>query len=783
MTKLFNLESYIQCCQYALVFKDSSNQLNYQSGEAYKLLLDKYADNRYLATPLINHHLPSQLTINPTKLDYLSVGTQLTHGEKQRLFIIRDTLDLMTLSTSNILGHKDGYLYSSAYHYWNHYLEIHQHGITKPLVFVDLDNFGISTLIPIRVLPENTRYQIPILDTRTPNQIVIDNYNCVETYTNICHSVACLLLNQFTELSNSSQTVNHLTAYLQKINFLQFIQPYVNQQSLGLIIEIYHNEEIFYKQVNLSMSKLANIVCKQINFSYLNQIANKYPQYKFVLVSQYNIFEEIKTSLVNFICLNPSSQQFQAIWTEKNNLDFPLFAIYLDDIEFAVAIDGKKEWIKLSHQKDAISYEGKPTVLIGSIPSKNQDFVRIPQERSSVNLPIRVNSDDYCINSVPQDYKIEIENYQGTEEVLVQIEFNLQPGSFPQLKVRDLGGRYRINTSLIDREQTYYSHIPPKKITINRQQKSLSQIKRLERGSSDFQSFIADLNLISDELDKIISQGYQRSNYDLLVNHIKNAHQKNRRKADLLEFIDISSNHLVVTELITVLQNTKFYRIVDVLYNLLTSNHRLNPNKKDFLLHTIILNGKLYYFSKYVSSDKLFFQLQFNTISQINNPKISNQYLQCLARIAINEKLQQKYFSLFDSQYSLENSQYLWGYGRILLWHYNFFNTSTKIISYRENFLKIINYLLVKPYRSFQYQYKQNAFLSLIYLLSFRYHYSEFCQPNSEEYLRAKQVIDHFQNDRIILNTVSREKSLNLYFQEMLERRSTEDGIDNLIQV
>lgn len=159
MTRLFNLESYIDFCQYALVFNYQSQEL---SAKTYKLLLDKYAEHRYLKPPIIdnidNHnHCSSQLAINPHKLDYQFTGTELTQGEKSRLFIISDTLDLMTLSMSNILGRNDGYLYSSAYHYWNHYTEIAQQKITKPLVFVDLDNFGISTLIPISFSqPENS---------------------------------------------------------------------------------------------------------------------------------------------------------------------------------------------------------------------------------------------------------------------------------------------------------------------------------------------------------------------------------------------------------------------------------------------------------------------------------------------------------------------------------------------------------------------------------------------------------------------------------------------------
>ncbi|QXE21398.1 hypothetical protein B6N60_00072 [Richelia sinica FACHB-800] len=35
----------------------------------------------------------------------------------------------------------------------------------------------------------------------------------------------------------------------------------------------------------------------------------------------------------------------------------------------------------------------------------------------------------------------------------------------------------------------------------------------------------------------------------------------------------------------------------------------------------------------------------------------------------------------------------------------------------------------------------------------------------STEFSLANKVIEHFKHDRIILNTVTREKSLNQYFQ------------------
>lgn len=780
MTRLFNLESYIDWCQYARVFEHSGT---------YKSLLDKYAEHRYLAAPIINPHCSSQLAINPSTPDYLSMGTELSQGEKQRLFIIGDTLDLMTLSTSDLLKPRDGYLYSSAYHYWNHYTEIHQQRITKPLVFIDLDNFDISTLILINpIQPENIPYRIRIPVLNPKKRISFNNgYNCREIYNRICNEISRILLDpdQFPELLSNTETVNHLSDYLKKINIFKIIQPYVNHKSVDLIIEIYHHSQIFYKKITLSLSDIASIVCQQINFEELNHLANQNPEYQFILASQYNIFfSEINTRLPNFLCLQPSCQEFARIWTQKNNLNFPLFAIYLDEIEFAVAIDNQQEWIKLSNEKDAISYEGKLTTLIGSIPSRNQDFVRIPRGRSSASLPIKLNGRDYCINDVPQNYQIQIENYQETEEIRVQIQFNLQPGSFPELQVRDLEGRYRINTSLINRQEKYYSYIPPEEITKNRHNRSLSQIERL-KNRTDFPDFLDDLNSIDLELNRIISNDYTENNYKSLTASIERAYGKINVnvKPDLLTFINVSSSDINVTKLTVQLQNAKLSRIVDIVDNRLNSNLPLNKTQKDLINESYLLIGKLYQFSQYISPDKLFskLELQLKNIDRIRNRKLHNEYLQCLARIAINERFQQQYFSLFDSQYNLEKIQYLWGYGRILLWYYNF-NTSASFLEYQEHFTRILNYLLKKSHEKFNYQYKQNAFLSLIYLLTFCAHNSSFCRQGSDEFILAQKVIQHFHNDKIILNTVSEEKPLNQYFEELIAGRSTANEFTDLLQ-
>jgi hypothetical protein len=801
MTRLLNLESYIECCQYSRLFDEPLEPLIPSFGDLpreYKKLLQKYFNHPYIQEPIINATRPQELTINRNHVDYLSIGTELTQGEKQRLFIIRDTVDLMTLSMSNFLEHRDGYLYSSAYHYWNHYSQIAEHQLSKPLIFVELDNFDSLKLIPVKLSrPDNSYYPVPILNTQ--NAIILDSaYNFQETYQRICNSLAVkILVDNFQALAHNSDTVNHLSNYLQKISIFKIIQPYINQENINLGTEILYNQQIFYKKVTLSIAAIANIVSNTINIQALKQLASKHPQYQFALVTQYNIFAHIQQLLPEFICLNPLSPQFHEIWQEKIQHNFPLFGIYLDQIEFAIGIgDDKggvsKQWIQLSNQENAISnqenaisYEGKRTVLIGRIPSSEQDFFRI--KNTTANLPIKVNGENYCKNSVPQDYKIEIKDYEGTEDVRIRIEFHLQPGSFPELKVTDIDGKYNnINAFLADRIKSSYSYIPSEKITSTRQQQSLSQINRL-KNRQDLQEFPTYLWQISQKLASIANIRQASIDYKVLTDLINNAVHKiniNDNISDLLQFIDTSSTEVVVSELKTELQNLKLNNIVDIIYSLLNRHHSngLSNAQKDFLVAATIFGGKLYQFSQYLLPNRLFSQVPFTNARQIKHRNLDKEYLQCLARVAIKEELQQQYFSHFYSNYNLENSQYLWGYGRILFWYYNF-DSPVKFLNYREHFTLIMQYLLTKPYINFDYRYKQNAFLSLLYLLSFRANDKVFCQSGSDEIQIALRVVNHFINDRIILKQVSQEKPLNQFFQEMIEGSATEDDVESLLYV
>ncbi len=340
---------------------------------------------------------------------------------------------------------------------------------------------------------------------------------------------------------------------------------------------------------------------------------------------------------------------------------------------------------------------------------------------------------------------------------------------------------------------------------------------------------------ISEELDRIANSGNKPINYTILRDLLQTSCQQINRNRDLLQFVNADSSESIVSELRTEFQNQNLHKIVNIICRLLNSTSELSFIHKDLLAKGIIFIGKSYEFSQYLLPDSLF-QLQFSIVNQIRHHNLGNEYLQCLARVAVKEELQSKYLNWFNSQYKLETSQYLWGYGRILLWYYKFESAdnsqygSDKItyipinpvetrnlsqrragveefeatgvaslhvcytpqkpdtepywhnsVKYRDHFTAILEYLLSKNPNNFKYQYKQNAFLSLLYLLTFRANDKVFCQHGSNEMRMAERVINHFRDDRIILKQVSQEKPLNNFFQEMIEGTATEDDVTSLL--
>jgi hypothetical protein len=783
MTQLFNLESYIKLCQYAYQFDQNPDELIHSQGNLprrYKQeLITEYGMTSYRVDPVISNHRSQRLEVKTNKNNFL--GEELTSTEIQRLFIIRDTIDLLTLSTSQFLNYQETYLYQSAYYYWNYYQQLKHLNPDKPLIFIDLDCFECDRLIPIQRDQKRDQNKIPILNTREP-LLIQTPFNSVETYNQICRDIAIKILTNFFPNSNLEESaIAHLQKYLQKISIFEQIPSESNTESMSIIVEIMYSEQIYYKQVQLNLADINIIINNRVNFYALEQLQLAYPNYHWILISQYNRFPIIKQRLPQFLCVSSDHQIFPRVWEMKQNSNFPLFGIYLDTIEFAIGNKDKNnnpitQWIKLSDQ--AISYEGTQQTLTGIIPETNEKVFRIPKNTNPATLPIRVNGKDYLKNQVPQSYEIFIENFPGTEDIDIEIKFILKPDAPPQLKVSDISETYKITSKLVDRKEKEvksFGYIPSQQIDLTRKEKSLKQIQRFSE-SHLIARLKPVLEQIFTELEMFANNPSRPINYNTITQKIQQVNIAIPGKIqgiDCLQYINVFSSEAEIQELRQMFNNPSLKTIPALII-------QSYPRQNQFIHESIKFIGKIYSFSENLSLYDKFEDFKNNT-NILNHSGFNYKYLQTLARTAMNESQQQQYFSLFDSHYLSSNNQYLWGYARILLWYYNF-QSKAENFNYKNHFLLITNYLLSKPANQFTDQYKQNTFLSLCYLLTFQEIDQGFFKADSQEKQQAIQVIKHFQNEKVMLNQVSREKSLNQLFAELIEGKASQSDIDGMIQ-
>ncbi|MCB8750123.1 hypothetical protein [Planktothrix agardhii] len=766
MTQLFNLESYIKLCQYAYQFDQNPDELIHSQGNLprrYKQeLITEYGMTSYRVDPVISNHRSQQLEVKTNKNNFL--GEELTQTGIQRLFIIRDTIDLLTLSTSQFLNYQETYLYQSAYYYWNYYQQLKHLNPDKPLIFIDLDCFECDRLIPIQRDPEG----IPILNTREP-LFIQTPFNTVETYNQICRDIAIKILTNFFPNSNLEESaIAHLQKYLQKIAIFEQIPSELNTESISILVEIMYSEQIYYKQVQLNLADIENIVNSRVNFSDLEKIVDS--NFHWILISQYNRFPIIKQRLPQFLCVSSDHQTFPREWEEKKqNSNFPLFGIYLDTIEFAIGNRDKNvtQWIKLSEQ--TISYEGVEQTLTGIIPETNEKVFRIPKNTNPATLPIRVNGKDYLKNQVPQSYEIFIENFPGTEDIEIEIKFILRPDAPPQLKVSDISETYKITSKLVDRKEQEvksFGYIPYQQIDFTRKEKSSKQIQKITNSH-----LIAKLKPVLEQIFTELENPSRPIDYNTITQKIRQVYIA-IPKSKSLQYINVFSSEAEIQELRQMFNNPSLKKIPTLII-------QSYPEQKQFIGISIKFIGKLYGFSETCSLYENFQDLLEMNI--LRGKSFNSQYSESLARTAITESQQQQYFSLFNSHYRSSSNQYLWGYARILLWYYNF-QSKAKNFNYKNHFLLITNYLLSKPANQFTDQYKQNAFLALCYLLTFREIDQDFFTRDSQEKQQAIQVIKHFKDEEVMLNQVSRKKSLNQLFAELIEGKASQSDIDGMIQ-
>lgn len=808
MTRILNLESCVECYQYGQLFKQSTHDMkpkpHQEYPNQYKQFLQEHHAITYIQEPVFAQGCSSELALNPKRVQEVKIGTPLSPGD-DFLFIVGDTVGSFKLS-QEFVGQR--YLYASAYHYWNHIDYFNQIHLERAIVFVDLDSFLGGDLVPISFhkCPDNHDF-IPLINNRKNSNIQL-NFDAATIYEKICREIAAHLLHKSFSLSEPA-AITHLSNYLQRIVFFQKIQSLINQENFQLVIEVWHQGRIFYKTVEIEVRQIESLVLKNIQ-PCLQSLQEIHEQYAVAIISQYNFFHRVRQLFENagIITLQAGLHNFSKIWNLKQeNLqrgqNIPLFGFYLDKLKFKVQIGSNTQWLEIpGEDQTAISYEGQPSTFIGRIPDTGKTSFRISREHRTVTLPIKVNDEDYCVNDIPQDYHIEVIN-QGIEDIDISIEFRLKPDAPPELLVRDLRGQCKLYANLKDKQKpSTYGYLPLERIEKERQAKADLQVQRLSE-RFDVQQFSRTLNQLSTfdfRLSQTLDALLQNTSASLDERELselcklledlgkllkpKISGKSTKKKLDLLHYITFTSNIEAVATVKAALAGSVLSRVIQQFPRFLERYGELSKNKRTHFKElldkifqpSIMATGKMYELSQVLPVAHLFNDDTISTVLK-TNPGLKNEYFYCLARVAVTPELQSQYFNLFETYHLLDG--YIWGYGRVLMWYFDFplSSDSNQSVNYKKHFGLIAQNLTLQSSDGYQ----QGAFLALIYLLTYRAKDHNFCRSGSPERNQAEEAINRFQNNPVKLNEVSREKTLNQIFQELLSGQASEADVECLI--
>ena len=783
MARLFNLESYSELCTHANLY--DTKILNPLS---YKNSLDKHQESSYRHDSLFLQSLTIEDELIPLK----HLGIELSE-DGNNLYVIRDRLD--SLSLRNFLNPGEKYIYRSVYHYWNHRQQIANNlDLTNSLVIIDLSSTSDEAYCPLQFKQvPNTPYPIPIIDNRREaNSDFKLALNVKDIHNNIYRDVARKILSDnFPQLATNKSSVDRLKLYLQEIEVFKLAQSQTESASFSIIIEIYADSKAYYKSVSLHIAILEEIVINRIDIQAIAQFAQKHSEYSFVLISDYNFLPKFRQIVLfgNIFVPENHITEFPQIWQEKQRLNFPLFGQYLDKIKFQIQRDGETQWIEVlsTEEQEHIYYEGDPQTkrFIARIQETGQEYFKLLHPDTV--LPIQINDRDYCINGITQEYKIlhplpELEAF--IEELRVRIEFIIKLGSVPELKVTERKNKYDIEAELQDYIETKITLncIPLKTILEYRKQQLKNRIPQSET-----------CDLVGSSLSSIIAV----NNLKLLLQingRVKNAllpikTYKSTKKTDLFLYVDPNLDYLAaLNNNLKKFSHSGVFEIIRKYCNGEIAVHKSQKSDVNKAINnTLNLVGKTYRLSELYLPD-FFFSKEFikNAVEAVGV-----QYFSFLAKVSIKTKDRATYFKIFSSNFGKNNKpgyqikDYIWGYSRILSWYSEYYDGYKNTeLDYLNHFKSIAHHLLDSRMVAVSGQsraYQQDAFLALIYLLTFREADPHFCTKDSEEYQLAVRVIEKYKQSLVRLQAF-RDRSLNECFEELLNGKSSQDTIRRIIE-
>lgn len=784
MTQLINLESYLECCQYAYLFGGDPQRLTPRQNElplVYRDFCKKYLTQSFLPTPTIVESQPQELGPRLEELPIKTIGLKLEGQSSEPLFIVREANSL------NLRSLDARYIYANVYYYWSYADQLQQLVSSgKKLVIYNLDGFTPAQITPLTFEDHpQSPYPIPIVDTRS-----LKDYDTLklsksyeDIYNLIIEKISQKVINDLGLTFQDALIV--VGQYLKKINLFQIFE-FNRSDITPLALEI---NDRFYLY-DLSKKDLEEIVYDVINHLILKELHDivKNQNYTFVLLSGYTKLSGLRESLQKefqntLLILDTDCNSFSHIWQQKLERSFPLFGQHLDRISFFVKKkDSGKEPIPLN-LPEKVCYEGdQEQIVYGEYEKEGRKEQRFNISGvKKVTLPFSINSDPY-INSegIEQIYEIENQYFDETPDLEIKICFRLKPGLGHKLEVIDNHGRV-LNSRLIDRVDLPASlgYISMDKIMESRRKKSESNLEKLLSSdfSTDFQIFIQFIH------STITSPPIEIKN---IPDKIYVFLSKYRSKIDPI--LIVPSNNTI-----NLFDRTTGHVLKDALEELINYptkspkiKQKMNEAHRDFLL----ILGNIYALTSSINLDFLF---DYNDLSKGKAKNRVDQVwverVRTIARISCSKQRQNLYFDLFYKHTDYRNkkfyktSEYIWGYARLLLWYVdvNVYDSSSTF-PYSQHFLSIVNECL-KLNPTSNNQYVQDALIALIYLLTFREINPKFIDKDSDSYQKAKQLCKKLESYPPIRSRKAGIEDMSLYFEKLLDESATSEQISQMIEI
>lgn len=788
MTNLINLESYLECCQYAHLFGESVAKLtpNPKSlPNVYRDFCKKYLSQKFLPLPALALAQPQTLSLRtkPLSQSTSQIGITIDDQCDNQIFIVREANSLAMRSFD-----VPQYLYANVYRYWSYADQLKNLTTSnKPLVIYDLDSFTPAQIIPFNFESSlNATYRIPIIDTRSKSQY--DSLKLSKPYEDIYKNICDYLADKIVcDLGIGLENIIAVSHYIQKINLFQKVIPQCSGDRIPLIIEI---ADTFYPY-NLNLDDLEAIVYRNLPITELqNIITQNSDSYNFALVSSVIQSPRIKQYLQQQFSgrfssiLDTSKNIFHQIWQEKNKQKLPLYGQHLDSISFFVTKD--KETMEIS-LPSSICYEGEQEkVQYASYLKNNKEEQEFTLPAKSVNLQFKINDKPFVSNEtdIEQSYVIENQYFQEAEskEIKIKIRFRTKPGTIPKLEVLDNQNRI-LHSKLADYEQPIIQSsgtsgfLPIAQILQSRNEKSNKGLEIMLgiEYLGDLKEFASSLESMS---QNVISK-------ETIAKRISSFRAK--WKTQILPIFVLPSNQ---NELIDILHLYKSIAIFSKNIFL-----KLIPKKDDDGSIKTLINKSYSDLILIISDSYAMTQLSnldFLHSTDILSRKEIKQWderLRSNAKTACIQSRQISYFNLFhrysqrrDSVF-YKNDVYVWGYARTLMWYVNFEDPLIANIC-KQHFGNLVNYCYnLELSIPKNISYLRDALITLIYLLTFRESDPNFVKKDSPLYREAKSLCRRLDSHPIRSQKTTIDIPLNSFFDQILDGNVTQEQMISMIQI